>query len=438
MIMEQEAINYSISQKIPVTLNADVIVIGGGPGGLGAAVAAARNGADTLLIERFGFLGGMATAGEVSPFMGNHLNGESLDRPVYIEWVDAMRKYLPDYTGSTTLAADAGKERMINKDTAMLGSEDLCLDNEVRLAYHHTLFDVIVEDGKISTVILFSKSGLTAAKAKMFIDCTGDGDLSAKAGCEIEYGNDAGYCQPMTLCFKLAGVNKKNMLGRAELNDLYDKAKASGEIDCKRENVLWFDTLEDDVIHFNTTRVVMKSSINALELSEAEIDARRQLREYLIFLRKHAPGFENARIHSIAHHIGVRESRRVRGIEYIGVEAFETAQKFPDAIAKVTYPIDIHNPSGSGTIIKHLPQGDWYEISYGCIVARDVANLLVGGRPISVDHALHSSCRVMPPACSIGQAAGTAAAMCIKEQITPAELDGITLRAQLKAMGADL
>ena len=242
----------------------------------------------------------------------------------------------------------------------------------------------------------------------------------------------------MTLCFKLAGVDKNRMADRSTINELYEKAKDAGEINCPRENVLWFDTLEDDVVHFNTTRVVMKSAINGLELSEAEIDARRQLREYLIFLRKYAPGFENARIHSIASHIGLRESRRVRGIKYIGVEAFDQAQKFPDAIAKVTYSIDIHNPSGSGTTIKQMPVGKWYEIPYGCIVAKDVKNLLVGGRPISVDHALHSSCRVMPPACSIGQAAGTAAAMCLRQQIVPAELDGVTLRKQLRAMGADL
>ncbi len=436
--MEQTTVKYSISQQIPITLHADVIVIGGGPGGLGAAVAAARNGADTLLIERYGFLGGMATAGEVSPFMANNLNGQSLDRPIYAEWLDAMHKYLPNCNGSMVPVVGSYKHLMVNKDIAMLGAEDLCLASGVKLAYHHTLFDVIVEAGKISTVILMSKSGLTAAKAKIFIDCTGDADLAAKAGCEIEYGNDDGHCQPMTLCFKLAGVDKNRMTDRNILNELYDSGKAAGEINCPRENVLWFDTLEDDVIHFNTTRIAMKSAINGLELSEAEIEGRRQVREYLTFLRKYAPGFEHTRIHSIASHIGLRESRRVRGIKYIGVEAFEQTQKFADAIAKVTYSIDIHNPKGSGTTIKQMPAGKWYEIPYGCIVAKDITNLLVGGRPISVDHALHSSCRVMPPACSIGQAAGTAAAMCLEQQLAPAELDGVMLRKKLKSMGADL
>jgi hypothetical protein len=438
--MSKQTISYNLSQDVEVTIKADVIVIGGGPGGLGAAVASARNGADTVLIERYGYLGGMATAGEVSPFMGNHLKDQSLDRPIYTDWINAMIKYWPgkNSTSNAEWIPNNYRDRMISKDIAMLAMEDLCLEAGVRLVYHHNLFDSIVKNGKIDTVILFSKSGLTAAQAEIFIDCTGDADLAAKAGCEIEYGNEDGLCQPMTLCFKLGNVDKSIMPDRPGINVLYDEAKAKGEIKCPRENVLWFHHLDDDVIHFNTTRVVKKSAINGLELSEAEIEARRQLREYLVFLRKYVPGFENASIHSIAHHIGVRESRRVRGINYIGVEAFEEARKYPDAIARVRYPIDIHSPNGSGTIIKSMPENDWYEIPYGCIVAKDVDNLLVGGRPISVDHALHSSMRVMPPACTIGQAAGTAAAMACKAGVTPAEIDGVVLRNNLKEMGANL
>ncbi|MFA6715458.1 MAG: FAD-dependent oxidoreductase, partial [Victivallaceae bacterium] len=153
---------------------------------------------------------------------------------------------------------------------------------------------------------------------------------------------------------------------------------------------------------------------------------------------KHVSGCENIRLHSVAHHIGVRESRRVVGIDYIGMEAFEQAKKYPDGIAKVRYPIDIHNPGGSGTVIRTLAEDEWYEIPYGCIVARDVSNLLIGGRPISVDHALHSSMRVMPPACSVGQAAGTAAAMAVQTQTVPAKLDGTKVREKLREMGAVL
>lgn len=435
--MNVETVDYSLDQKVPLTIKAQVIVIGGGPGGIGAAVAAARNGADTVLIERYGCLGGMASVGEVFPFMSNHLDGKTLDKPVYVDWVDAMRKYQPDYDGKRDEDVETSRSSY-SKDEAMLAAEDLCLEAGVRLVYHHNLFDTIVKDGKITAAVLFSKSGLTAAKADVFIDCTGDGDLAAKAGCECEYGNDEDLCQPMTLCFKVSGVDADRMPDRARISALYDIAKEKGEMQCPREDVLWFTTPQKDIIHFNTTRVIKKSALNGIELSDAEIEARKQLRQYLAFFKKDVSGFENCRIHSIAHHIGVRESRRVVGIDYIGVEAFEKAQKYPDAIARVRYPIDIHSPSGSGTIIKHLAENDWYEIPYGCIVAKDVSNLLVGGRPISVDHALHSSMRVMPPACSVGQAAGVAAAMSVEQDISPKKLDGVKVREKLKEMGAVL
>jgi hypothetical protein len=435
--MNKETIEYSVKQKIPVTIQAEVIVIGGGPGGIGAAVAAARNGADTVLIERYGCLGGMASIGEVFPFMLNHLKGKTLDKPVYADWVNAMRKYSPDYDGGRDEEVETSRG-CYSKDEAMLAAEDICLEAGVRLVYHHNLFDAIVKDGGIEAAVLFSKSGLSAAKAEVFIDCSGDGDLAVKSGCEYEYGNDEALCQPMTLCFKVSGVDTDRLPERAGINVLYDEAKAKGEIQCPRENVLWFPTSQKGVIHFNTTRVIKKSAVNGLELSQAEIEAREQLRQYLNFLRKYVPGCENIRLHSVAHHIGVRESRRIVGIDYIGVEAFDQARKYPDGIARVRYPIDIHNPSGSGTILKKIADDDCYEIPYGCIVAKDVSNLLLGGRPISVDHALHSSMRVMPPACSVGQAAGAAAAMAVETHTHPAKLDGVKVRKKLREMGAVL
>ena len=429
---------YSINTEVPVTIEADVIVIGAGPGGLGAAVAAARNGAKTALIERFGFPGGMAAAGEVEPFMLNAVNGQPMDRTIFMEWVQSMQKYLPGNDNKSIVDMSDGRNRSFFKETAMLAAEDLLLDAGVKIYYHHQLFDVCVKDGAINTAILFSKSGLTAAKAKIFIDSTGDGDLAAKADCEFEIGNEDGYCQPMTLCFKLSDIDQSRMPDQSTIYAIYNQAKAAGEISCPREGILWLETPENGIIHFNTTRVIRKSGIDGIALSEAEIEARRQLRQYLVFFRKRIPGFEHARIHSIAANIGIRETRRIKGIAHIGIEAFETAQKFPDAIVRINYPVDIHNPSGAGTIIRHLPEGDWYEIPYGCIVAKDVRNLLIAGRSISTDHALHGSMRVMPPVCSIGHAAGLAAAMCIEAQTLPGMLDGKTVRQRLVEAGAFL
>lgn len=433
------SVTWEMDRNVPVIAEADVVVIGGGPGGLGAAVMSARAGAGTLLVERYGYLGGMASSGEVHPFMNNHNESVSMDAPVYQDWITAMRTYAvaPGLTEKEIENA-SGKALRIHKDAAMLAAEDLCLEAGVKLLYHHALAGVTLKDGAIEAAILFSKSGFVAVKAKQFVDCSGDGDLAARAGCEFEVGGPTGACQPMTLCFKLRNVDRSRTPERSTINELYNQAKEAGEIDCPRENCLWFLWLDDDVIHFNTTRVIHKSGVNGVELSEAEIEARRQLRQYLKFFRDRVPGFERAEIHSIAHHIGVRETRRIKGLNFITREDFARAAKYPDGIARVNYPIDIHNPDGKGTEITRVPPGDWYEIPYGCLVAKDVSNLTIGGRPISVDHAVHSSMRVMPPACSVGQAAGLASAMAAAQGVSPKELDGAKLRQELINRGARL
>lgn len=432
---------YEVKQDIPVTHEADVVVIGGGPGGLGAAVMAARAGAKTLLVERYGAMGGMASFGEVHPFMCNHNSGVCMDKPVYVEWIKGMKRYLADSHPMKKMEspeAQAHNDRLIPKDAAMLAAEDLCLEAGVEILYHHSLADVIKDGDAITAAVLFSKSGYTAVTAKQFIDCSGDADLAARAGCEVEVGGPSGHCQPMTLCFKLCNVktDEDNKATREQLTEIYLKARERGEVDCPRENILTFSWIQPDVVHFNTTRVIHKSAVNGTELSEAEIIARRQVRQLLDLFRREVPAFKDCEIHSMAHHIGVRESRRVKGIACLEREAFTNRAKFDDAIARVNYGIDIHNPDGTGTELEHMPNSEWYEIPYGCVVAKDVSNLLVGGRPISVDHAIHSSMRVMPPACTVGQAAGMAAAMAVEQGTTPAKLDGTQVRVRLVEQGA--
>lgn len=433
--------SYAFHQNVPVIASADVVVVGGGPGGLGAAVMAARRGARVLLVERYGYLGGMAVSGEVHPFMVNHANAQTLDKPIYTEWIERMRAYLPpaaQAAGTVTGEAMDSRERMISKDCAMLAMEDLCLEAGVELLFHHTLVGAVRHERLIRAAIMQSKSGLGAIEAPVFVDATGDADLSVMAGCRAEVGGPSGHCQPMTLCFKLGHVAVDRVPPREVINERYRAAVARGEIECPRENVLVFSWIEPDVLHFNTTRIVRHSAIDGRELSAAELLGRRQLRQYLAFLRREIPGFEQATIHSIGHHIGVRESRRIIGRARLEREAFTARRKCPDAITRVSYGIDIHNPDGTGTEIEHMPPGEWYEIPYGCLVPADVDNLLVAGRPISVDHAIHSSMRVMPPAVSIGQAAGMAAAMAVRQGCLPPELDGCAVRAGLRAAGARL
>jgi hypothetical protein len=322
------------------------------------------------------------------------------------------------------------------QETAKLAAEKLCLDAGVKLLFHVQLDRPTMEGRCIDCALMLGKSGLTAHRGKVFIDGTGDADLAARAGCEFELGRpEDGGCQPMTTNFDLAGVDIARMPDRGTISALYNKAREEGRVSCPREDVLWFRSVEDDRIHFNTTRVVRHDATDTMLLSEAEIEGRRQIGDYLRFLRSEVPGFENARLHAIAVTIGVRESRRVKGHAYLTRDDFENASKFPDGICRVNYPIDIHNPAGGGTEHAGLPPNEWYEIPYGCLVPVDCDNLLVAGRPISVDHAVHSSMRVMPPACTVGQACGTAAAMAIQRGCGPAEIDGRAVKASLIEQG---
>ena len=443
-------LNYA---ELPLLDEADVVVAGAGPGGIGAAVMAARAGAKVILLEHYGLPGGMAAIGEVHPFMPNHCNDVPLDAPVYGEWIDAMKRYHND-AEQQKIDAEEGmprnfwRKRAINKEIAALAAEDLLFAAGVRVLYHHEVVGVQKAGNIISAVAVHNAGGFGMIKGKCFVDATGDGHLAAAAGCQVEIGDEKGGCQPMTLCFKVCNVNvryaSENSTSfapewRAELQALYKKAVQEGELSCPRENLLIFSCPSmPDAVHFNTVRVIKYSAVDGREFSEAEIEGRRQLRELFFWLRKSAPGFENARLLSMAAQIGVRESRRVLGREYLTVDSFNEARKYPDAIARCNYEVDIHSPYGSGTTLRHMPPDDYYEVPYGCIVARDVDNLTIGGRPISVDVAIHSSIRVMPSACSIGQAAGVAAAMAALQGKTQSELDGVEVRRKLREMGANL
>ncbi|MDH7482070.1 MAG: FAD-dependent oxidoreductase [Armatimonadota bacterium] len=418
--------------KTPLSiLECDVLVAGGGPGGLAAAIASARNGADTLLIERYGFLGGMATAGLVNPYMTYWAGEEQIIHGIHQEIIDRL----------TALGAyGKGSRTAFDPEAYKFVADRMCEEAGVRVLLHTFLSDAEVDSSYITFVETCGKSGKLLAKAKIYVDGTGDADLAFLAGARCEKGRpEDGLTQPMTLNFRVVNVDQSRMPSRGdEFNRLYEKAKAEGRLTCPRENVLFFYTTREGEIHFNQTRITHVDGTSSEDLTRAEIEGRRQAWEFLEFLRKDVPGFEKAEILISGPQVGVRETRRVIGEYILTAEDVLGAKKFDDCIARGSYSIDIHNPTGAGTVIKHLPRGESYDIPYRCIVPLGIENLLIAGRPISATHEAHSSLRIMPICIAIGQAAGTAAALCATSSVSPRNLDVSILQSRLREQGANL
>jgi len=407
----------------------DVIVAGGGTAGAAAAVAAARNGADTILIERYGFLGGTMTAGLVNPFMTFHANGEQIIEGIFQEIIDRL-KSMNGYDERTG-AFDAEIMKLV--------LDQMVEEAGVKLMLHTCVIDSIMQKNVIRGVEIYNKFGKQAILGKVVVDATGDGDVAVMAGAPYEKGRRRdGLTQPMTLNFRMGGVDLERMPPRDEINKLFKEAKNRGEISIPREKVLWFSTIRKGEIHFNTTRVIKVDGTNVDDLTYAEMKARREMLELIKFLKERVPGFENAYLLMSGVQIGVRETRRIIGEYVLTEEDILKARKFEDVIARGSYPIDIHNPAGEGTVIKRPPPGEAYDIPYRCLVPKNVDNLLVAGRCISATHEAQAAIRVIPIVVAIGQAAGTAAALAAKLEVSPRDLDVSLLQKTLWEQGANL
>jgi hypothetical protein len=242
----------------------------------------------------------------------------------------------------------------------------------------------------------------------------------------------------MTLHFRMGGVNVKSMPSREEINRLYNIAKLKGQIRCPRENLLWFDTVYNDQIHFNTTRIIKADGTKNADLTYAEIEGRRQMNEIIKFLKEKIPGFKNSYLLISAAQVGVRETRRLIGKYVLTEDDILNLKKFDDCICHNSYSIDIHNPKGEGTEIKNLPKGKFHDIPFRSLVPKGVDNLLVCGRPISVTHEAHSSIRIQPVCYATGQAAGVGAYLCVKEKKSPDKINIKKLQNILIKQGAFL
>lgn len=409
----------------------DVIVLGGGPGGVPAAVAAARNGARVLLVERYGFLGGMATSALVLPYMKYFAGDRFIVRGLFEEFLDRMEangsiKNLFSIGGHPTRTCydDEAMKRLLDR---------FVLDSGAEMLLHTQAIGVLKEGKDIRAVRVFHKGGVEDLSADIFIDSTGDGDIAAWAGATVEVGRNAPdhACQPMTACFRMAGVDTSRIPEDKEISRLYDAAKASGEVKNPRENVLKFTTVHDDVIHFNTTRVVGESALDGWSMTRAEIEGRRQIEDMVRFLQKNVAGFEKAYLQKTPAQIGVRESRRVIGKYVLTEKDVIEGRKFDDGVAACSYEIDIHNPSGTGTRLVYLAEGVYYQIPYRSLLPLGVDNLIVASRCVSSTHEAHSSLRIMPTVWAIGQAGGIAAALALKGKVKPTGVNVTELKKML-------
>ena len=408
----------------------DLAIIGGGFAGVGAAIAAAREGARVLLVEKGNCLGGAATNCLVIPFM-----------PYWTE-KDGERLYLS--AGIFKVIADTLEARGITYGNLFSEEElkdilnEMVLEAGVELLFHSYIFKATKKDGHVTAVSLATRCGVVEIEADYFIDATGDAQLAYLADCPTTLGREPDHlCQPMTLCFRLGNVDVPKFLAcREELNRRYAAAREAGEITNPRENILVFKTPIKNVLHFNATRVVKKDPTSPVELTEAEIIARRQVYELYDFMKKNADGLEDSFLMMTASEIGVRESRMIVGDYVLTEEDILACTMFDDAIAACNYGIDIHNPEGTGTRTHDFAAGEYYTIPYRSLIPKDADNLLVAGRCISSDHGAQSSYRIMPVVCCIGEAAGAAVGLAVKHKSKVREVNVRELQGVLKKNGA--
>lgn len=442
----------------------EVLVVGGGPAGLGAALGAARAGARVVLAERYGFLGGNATAALVMPLMSFHTQRHTFEKagvttllpsdhgpgdPVIAGVVRDLIERLVRAGGAIAPSLQTGFVVPFDPEIFKLVVMQMLDEAGVHLLLHAFASDVLGKP-RVEGVVFETKSGPVVIKAHTVVDCTGDGDLAARAGAPYEVGRPVdGLVQPMTLMFRMGDFERAafeayvrkhpdQWRGVHGLWDLIQKATEAGHLELAREDILLFATPHDEELAVNSTRVTRVLGIDVWDLSYAEWESRRQMGQIVRFLREYVPGFERAYNIQSGTHVGVRETRRILGDHYLTAEELLEATRFEDVIARGTYPLDIHNPEGKGTILKRLPDGEAYDIPLRSLMPRKVENLVLAGRCISGSHEALSSYRVMPIAMATGQAAGVGAALAARAGCPVRQVPARQVQEVLLAQGADL
>ena len=422
----------------------DVIVAGGGPAGISAAVSAARLGAKTALIERYGILGGMLTSGHVQPILGR-----AEGKTMYDEIVSLLQQGHDDVP---VIATRNGREVGIDLEEAKHRFLKLCIENGVYVYLQTPVADVVMEGNRVTGVVILTPTGLSTLQASVVVDATGDGFVAMRAGAPFEVGRlSDGKCQPTTLEFTVENVDDSYRFfcyggsdpvtlpdGR-RYSDVCKEACANGELPENVSIVRIHHTLQPDERNINATQANGFDTLTPQGNTAAEYLLREQIPVIVDFLRKNAPGFENCRVKSSASTLGVRETRRFVGDYVISDEDVEKGARHADVVVhKAWFLIDIHNPTGGGQAEKRSQPATPYDIPYRSLLPKTVEGLLLSGRNISGTHRAHASYRVMGVAMPTGQAAGPAAALAAQRGCTPRELDYHLVQNALAAYGTQL
>ena len=424
-------------RTLPVVAKVDVLVAGGGPAGIGAALGAARNGAKTMLIESANCLGGMATAGMMSHWCGG------TESPLLDEIFERTKAspLLPpepgESAGNWATAHEAQK-------TAL---QELLLEAGVVLQYHTFVAGAVVEGGCVKGLITESKSGREVILAGTVIDATGDGDAAAAAGAEFSLGREGDHvCQPVTLMFRIGGVDCDRAVFPGSFESLIDLPK--GEIQSLgRQNlphpaghVLLYRAPLPGEVCVNMTNVIGVDGTNVRDLTRAELVCREQMKKIVVFLREFVPGYETCYAVTSAANVGVRETRHFKALYELTEFDIVEAKLFEDWIAtRNHFNFDIHSLKGPGLdehgAQKHFQSKGKYSVPFRCCVPEKLDGLLLSGRNIGGTHKAHSNFRVMPICLNIGQGAGVAAALAARDGISVRKGDVREVQKRLEAAG---